>query len=257
MSMKHRVTRQTYGFLMRRSKGCCEWCGDRDGCGIDHILPRRLGGTNRRSNLQYLCNRCGQWKGGDHPDQVIRRIKRLKIKNNWSRMVRDVGLKKMRAFMDCVNQIAVDDRATFENPLTISLGEGKVSCQMVKIEDGVGIVFGLGVNGEVGSQGESIVGDSLRMNQVLLLCKNERGAEVLAHLAMHVLGAFRQAESSEQVCEVSPERPETQDGCCGCNGPLNANGGCDRCISDAENEIHNRHDAESCGRSGLHFTHGE
>ena len=257
MAMKHKLTPQTVALIMRRSRGRCEWCQSRDGCGFDHIIPRRLGGTNRRANLQFLCHRCGQWKGGDHPERVIQRIKRLKVKGSchWSKKVKDVGLRKMREFVAKMNQIAIDERATFENPLTISLGEGKVSCQMVKMADGVGIVFGLGVNGDVGSQGESIVGDTLRKNQVLLICKNERGAEVLAQLSMHVLGMFREAAESsiaEQIDGVLAgfqEVPEpidfVPDGCCGCGKQLNSNGGCDDCIASAENEFHDRHDAET------------
>lgn len=198
MSMKHKLTPQTYCFLMKRSKGRCEWCKSRDGCGIDHIMPRRLGGTNRRANLQYLCGRCGHWKGGDDPERVIQRIKRLKIKNDWSRAVKVVGLQKMREFVQMLTQESVpeDKPATFENPLVIRFGEGKVSCQTVDSDDGAGIVFGLfGDQGQTGADsGHSIVDGGLQTNQVLLLCCSLNGAEVLAKLACNLVEMMRDRE---------------------------------------------------------------
>jgi hypothetical protein len=200
MSMKSRIPPRIYHDLMRRSRRRCEWCGSKDSCGIDHITPRCHGGTNRRSNLQYLCGRCGSWKGGDLPQRVINRLKRLKPKTDWARAVKSVGLRKMQEFlhrleMEQMESVSGSVEGTFPNPLVISIGEGKVACQTALTADGGGIVFQLlDESTDVGSIGGSIVGDSLRQNQVFLVCRNRRGAEILKNLAENVLAMIDQVE---------------------------------------------------------------
>lgn len=45
--------------------GCCQQCGETEGqMHIDHIVPKRLGGTDHDENLQQLCQKCNLRKGG-------------------------------------------------------------------------------------------------------------------------------------------------------------------------------------------------
>ena len=43
---------------------CCQICGTESKLTVDHIIPRRLGGTDEPSNLQTLCVSCNSRKGG-------------------------------------------------------------------------------------------------------------------------------------------------------------------------------------------------
>jgi 5-methylcytosine-specific restriction endonuclease McrA len=49
--------------VIRRDAGVCQRCGQ-EGKHVDHIVPRRLGGTDELSNLQLLCVQCNLSKGG-------------------------------------------------------------------------------------------------------------------------------------------------------------------------------------------------
>lgn len=58
--------------LLKLQKGLCAVCR----CGlvsfeVDHIVPRVLGGTNDRKNLQLLCRPCNNAKGGRHPVEFM------------------------------------------------------------------------------------------------------------------------------------------------------------------------------------------
>lgn len=49
-----------------KKQGCCN-CGEVDNLELHHIIPLLLGGTNRPSNLVWLCNRCHKSAhGGRH-----------------------------------------------------------------------------------------------------------------------------------------------------------------------------------------------
>ena len=44
---------------------CCQACGQSEGAmHVDHILPKRLGGSDMMENLQLLCQSCNLRKGG-------------------------------------------------------------------------------------------------------------------------------------------------------------------------------------------------
>jgi hypothetical protein len=191
MSVKSRIPRSTYKGLMRRSKGRCEWCKSDEECGIDHIIPRSRGGTNNRKNLQVLCRRCGCWKGSDLPQRVISRIRRMKVRCNWAKAVKSTGLQKMIEFIKRMEQEkmgASDETPTGFPPVAVSIGEGKTACQVAMVHDGVGIVFQvLNESHDVGSLGGSIIGNELKANQVFVVCRNRRGAEILQALATQVI----------------------------------------------------------------------
>jgi 5-methylcytosine-specific restriction endonuclease McrA len=51
--------------ILRRDSYCCQQCGQDQGkLHVDHIVPRRLGGSDNDDNLQVLCQKCNLSKGG-------------------------------------------------------------------------------------------------------------------------------------------------------------------------------------------------
>ena len=57
--------------ILARDGYCCQACGESEGSlHIDHIVPKRLGGSDLEENLQVLCKSCNLRKGGsffEHP----------------------------------------------------------------------------------------------------------------------------------------------------------------------------------------------
>lgn len=51
--------------ILARDGYCCQQCGETEGMmHIDHIVPKRLGGSDLEENLQVLCKSCNLRKGG-------------------------------------------------------------------------------------------------------------------------------------------------------------------------------------------------
>lgn len=66
--------------LMKVQKGRCGYCRcklDPGKTHVDHVMPRALGGSNRRSNLQLLCEPCNLSKGAKHPIAFAQSLGRL------------------------------------------------------------------------------------------------------------------------------------------------------------------------------------
>jgi len=49
--------------ILRRDQRTCQRCG-LEGDTVDHIIPRKLGGSDEDNNLQVLCRTCNFSKGG-------------------------------------------------------------------------------------------------------------------------------------------------------------------------------------------------
>lgn len=66
--------------LLKVQKGKCVYCNDRLVAGkfhIDHIMPRKLGGSEERSNFQLTCSHCNHTKAAKHPIDFAQSIGRL------------------------------------------------------------------------------------------------------------------------------------------------------------------------------------
>jgi 5-methylcytosine-specific restriction endonuclease McrA len=58
--------------ILARDGHCCQRCGETDGkMHIDHIVPKRLGGSDLEENLQVLCQFCNLSKGGRFFEQAL------------------------------------------------------------------------------------------------------------------------------------------------------------------------------------------
>ena len=58
--------------VLARDGHCCQQCGDTESkMHIDHIVPKRLGGSDLEENLQVLCENCNLRKGGRFFEQPL------------------------------------------------------------------------------------------------------------------------------------------------------------------------------------------
>ena len=58
------VSKRTVSKICKRLNLCCSRCGwDKDVCDIHHIISRKDGGSDRHSNLSYLCPNCHRLAG--------------------------------------------------------------------------------------------------------------------------------------------------------------------------------------------------
>ena len=72
-----RLPRQGVKFNRRnifaRDENRCQYCGKRfplSELSLDHVLPRRLGGTSHWENIVCACTKCNVKKGGRTPEQA-------------------------------------------------------------------------------------------------------------------------------------------------------------------------------------------
>lgn len=65
--------------LTRLQRGRCAVCHDKlaSDAHLDHIMPRKLGGSNDRSNFQLTCPTCNLTKSAQHPLDHARSLGRL------------------------------------------------------------------------------------------------------------------------------------------------------------------------------------
>ena len=59
-----------YGEVYERDGQLCRYCGATADLTIDHVVPRRHGGTDTAANLVVACRRCNGRKGGRTPAQA-------------------------------------------------------------------------------------------------------------------------------------------------------------------------------------------
>jgi 5-methylcytosine-specific restriction endonuclease McrA len=66
--------RQIKAEMLKRQKGLCYYCREPlsiEQATLDHVLPRALGGTLKRSNLVISCGPCNVRKGHSTPWELI------------------------------------------------------------------------------------------------------------------------------------------------------------------------------------------
>ena len=54
--------------VLEEADHLCHYCGDR-AIGVDHVIPRKQGGGNERSNLVAACRQCNSRKSARTPDE--------------------------------------------------------------------------------------------------------------------------------------------------------------------------------------------
>lgn len=57
------IVKESIRRTMIEAQPCCVVCGASDSLHIDHIHPRKNGGTDSLDNLQVLCQTCNTSKG--------------------------------------------------------------------------------------------------------------------------------------------------------------------------------------------------
>ena len=85
---KHKVIAE---FVRNRAGDKCQKCGSTHDLNIDHIIPRRVGGSHHPDNLQLLCRSCHGYKTGremlDWPTSkypTVKESKRIRAEKIWA-----------------------------------------------------------------------------------------------------------------------------------------------------------------------------
>ncbi len=88
--------------IFDRFHGKCKICGRRiefrDG-DVDHIRPVSKGGSNRGSNLQWLCHSCNQLKGNSKTNNQVRAIVFGKTRSRGKRQTRKKSENKSSSLL--------------------------------------------------------------------------------------------------------------------------------------------------------------
>lgn len=59
-------------YLRQKWDGQCAYCGEK-GDEVEHLIPKRRGGTDRISNLVWACRKCNEKKGNQTPEEFLSR----------------------------------------------------------------------------------------------------------------------------------------------------------------------------------------
>ncbi|MDD4052775.1 MAG: HNH endonuclease, partial [candidate division Zixibacteria bacterium] len=69
--------------IIRRDGHTCQYCGDARGAmTVDHVIPKRFGGTDSWENLVCACAHCNNKKGDRPPEEVGMRLARIPRRPN-------------------------------------------------------------------------------------------------------------------------------------------------------------------------------
>lgn len=96
------MTRQKRQLIYDRFSGRCAYCGNHielKDMQVDHIVPKRMGGTDDINNLYPACRRCNHYKRAE-PLKVFRRMMLTlheRIRQNYiCRVAEDYGILEVR-----------------------------------------------------------------------------------------------------------------------------------------------------------------
>lgn len=82
----------------------CAYCGkeiDIKDMQVDHLIPRRLGGSNEYENLMPSCRRCNHYKSGNTLETFRERISSIQERINKiyiCKVAKDYGIVKFQEF---------------------------------------------------------------------------------------------------------------------------------------------------------------
>ncbi len=84
--------------IIKRDGHTCQYCGDKRGpMTVDHIIPKRLGGSDTWENMVCACERCNNRKGDRSPDQAgMKLAKRPRRPNHITFIQSFVGISDER-----------------------------------------------------------------------------------------------------------------------------------------------------------------
>ena len=227
---KNRVPAEVIRTVIENANGRCEWCFSSDHCGIDHIFPKGQGGPHKVWNFQYLCDRCGNWKGFHLPCQVLMRIERMRCTSIWAANVKSHGFRIMDEFILNGHRRKVEDVelpelspsdepvgemvevsgfAVFPNPLEVNLGEGRIAMSAYSDQSETGMAHGIilsfhdGTTHEIGESGPKLADAGPKEGQVYIRCLNARSARALASVVAAVVSRFDETERAlNTLCDL-------------------------------------------------------
>lgn len=84
--------------IIKRDGHVCQYCGDKKGpMTVDHIVPKRLGGSDTWENMVCACERCNNRKGDRSPDQAGMKLARRPRRPNHITFIQSfVGISDER-----------------------------------------------------------------------------------------------------------------------------------------------------------------
>lgn len=56
--------------IMSRDIRACRYCGSSDRLGVDHVIPRKRGGTDSAENIVVACRKCNARKQSRTPEEA-------------------------------------------------------------------------------------------------------------------------------------------------------------------------------------------
>lgn len=63
--------------IVKRDNYTCQYCGDKRGqLTVDHVIPKRFGGSDTWENMACACSRCNNKKGDRPPEEVGMKLAR-------------------------------------------------------------------------------------------------------------------------------------------------------------------------------------
>ncbi len=84
--------------IIRRDSHTCQYCGDKKGAmTVDHVIPKRFGGTDSWENMVCACARCNNRKADRPPEEAGMKLARSPRRPNHITFIQSfVGLSDQR-----------------------------------------------------------------------------------------------------------------------------------------------------------------